>query len=62
MSAKFAIAYALVVVGFVMSWFMPVVSWYGDRTHEQVRIMHELQEDDPGWNCHTMGNHVCGRS
>ena len=19
-----------------------------------------LQEDDPGWDCHTMGNHVCG--
>jgi hypothetical protein len=19
-----------------------------------------LQEDDPGWNCHTMGNKVCG--
>jgi hypothetical protein len=21
-----------------------------------------LQEDDPGWDCHTMGNHVCGVS
>lgn len=20
----------------------------------------ELQEDDPGWDCHTMGNRVCG--
>lgn len=19
-----------------------------------------LQEDDPGWDCHTMGNRVCG--
>lgn len=21
---------------------------------------HTLQEDDPGWNCHTMGNLQCG--
>lgn len=21
-----------------------------------------LAEDDPGWNCHTMGNHVCGHA
>jgi hypothetical protein len=19
-----------------------------------------IEEDDPGWDCHTMGNHVCG--
>ena len=19
-----------------------------------------LQEDDPGWDCHTMGNRICG--
>lgn len=19
-----------------------------------------IQEDDPRWNCHTMGNHICG--
>lgn len=18
------------------------------------------EEDQPGWNCHTMGNHICG--
>lgn len=21
---------------------------------------HRITEDDPGWNCHTMGNRVCG--
>jgi hypothetical protein len=21
-----------------------------------------IQEDDPGWDCHTMGNRVCGMS
>jgi hypothetical protein len=20
----------------------------------------QLQEDDPGWDCHTMGNKICG--
>jgi len=21
---------------------------------------HRITEDDPRWDCHTMGNHVCG--
>jgi hypothetical protein len=21
----------------------------------------QTQEDDPGWNCHTMGNRICGQ-
>lgn len=23
---------------------------------------HGITEDSPGWNCRTMGNHLCGRS
>lgn len=26
----------------------------------QAKAPAKLQEDDPGWNCATMGNHVCG--
>lgn len=21
---------------------------------------HQIEEDEPGWDCHTMGNHICG--
>lgn len=21
-----------------------------------------IEEDNPAWNCHTMGNHICGHS
>lgn len=31
---------------------------YGGYTH--VRVIHKIQEDDPGWDCHTMGNRICG--
>lgn len=34
-----------------------VSTYYGvTHSHQQ----HQIQEDDPGWDCHTMGNRICG--
>lgn len=28
--------------------------------HTHPKGLNLIVEDDPAWNCHTMGNHVCG--
>jgi len=31
------------------------------KIDKPLKIVKVLQEDDPGWNCHTMGNRSCVR-
>lgn len=47
-------AAALITTGLVVAW-LPVLN-PADRASHIVRI----EEDQPGWDCHTMGNKVCG--
>lgn len=53
----------LILLAFILVY---LASWYGgakvDRylydAREATTIT--IQEDDPGWDCHTMGNLICG--
>jgi hypothetical protein len=48
---------ALTVTAYVIA-TAALVPFASAATHPQV--VAQLQEDDPGWDCNTMGNRVCG--
>lgn len=50
---------ALMIIGLAMA---VVYFWYigSSQTPPTSRVDTVCQEDDPCWNCLTMGNHICG--
>lgn len=58
---KSNVIYLLVgmLVGYALmarDWHEGYDTGYRDAMHEP----HHIEEDEPGWNCKTMGNRVCG--
>lgn len=52
-----------VLLGFVVLSFGFQFLQMIDNEPPRVQLPHsqtQLQEDDPGWDCRTMGNRVCG--
>jgi hypothetical protein len=53
---RFLVVWLIVIL--FMNFFLFVVKPFTDfSTDSQVTV----EEDDPRWDCHTMGNGVCGR-
>jgi len=48
--------FRLLVAAFACAWLGLLLLGFAQSSRPSSRI----QEDDPGWNCHTMGNHICG--
>jgi hypothetical protein len=45
----------LIIAGCWIYW-----TGYGDGYSNGQKDTTTCQEDDPCWDCHTMGNHICG--
>lgn len=57
--------FTLRLVGLAAAFSLAAVSWFGLvaaslDTPADARPVKSCQEDDPCWNCHTMGNQICG--
>jgi hypothetical protein len=54
---------ALVLIGAVFTGVLIVTGTVGQEwKQERLDQITHIQEDDPGWDCVTMGNHLCGPS
>lgn len=49
------------VLGMTATIWNPITRAYDDMTTSWDRATHSsMTEDDPGWDCTTMGNRICG--
>ena len=51
-----------VVVGAALSAALLGGYAVGTHQHAATTVAHRCEEDQPCWNCKTMGNHICGPS
>ena len=51
---------AAVAVGITMAGIFGIPAAANTMASEPTQALQQIQEDDPGWDCRSRGNHVCG--
>lgn len=55
-SRTFKLAVFIVIVAWLLLFTWPDMP----RVRTQLTTPVRIEEDEPGWDCHTMGNRICG--